>query len=238
MAESRVAERRLLASSLWVNTLLTMAGGFLDGFTYFGHGHVFANAMTGNIIILGNSLITSDWSGAAHRFYPLVAFFIGISFSQFTHLYAKWQKTEFDPYIRILLLESTVLLLCGWYPMRWNDTLLIMGIAFVASAQVQTFRDVRGRSYFSTFTTGNLRTLCEAAFSWFFEKRNAQVAQEVRSFALICTVFLIGTILGGLSFRYVGNHALWFTAVLLLLALYRLQRGRAGMKTSLGKGGL
>ena len=36
-----------------VAALLTFSGGFLDVFTYVGHGHVFANTMTGNIVFLG-----------------------------------------------------------------------------------------------------------------------------------------------------------------------------------------
>ena len=36
-------------NSIKVAVLLTVAGGFLDAFTYVGHGGVFANSMTGNL---------------------------------------------------------------------------------------------------------------------------------------------------------------------------------------------
>ena len=36
--------------------LLTMVGGFLDAYTYFERGGVFANAQTGNIVKLGIAL--------------------------------------------------------------------------------------------------------------------------------------------------------------------------------------
>ena len=41
------------AASLSVNAMLAAIGGFLDGFTYVGHGHVFANGMTANVLLLG-----------------------------------------------------------------------------------------------------------------------------------------------------------------------------------------
>lgn len=231
MEISAAAERRLLASSLSVNSALTAAGGFLDGFTFFGHGRVFANAMTGNVIMLGHSVITYDWPGAWHRVLLLVAFSCGIWFSQLIHLQDRRRHRRLDPYSRILLLEVGVLLAFGFYPRQWHDTALIIAIAFASSAQVQTFREVRGKGYFSTFTTGNLRTLCEATFSWLFEERDAQTSMAMRTFAQICAVFLIGTVLGGLAFARFGNYALWFAALLLVYVAYRLQRGRASLDT-------
>jgi uncharacterized membrane protein YoaK (UPF0700 family) len=37
--------------------LLGTTGGFLDAVVYLNHGHVFANAMTGNVIFLGIAAI-------------------------------------------------------------------------------------------------------------------------------------------------------------------------------------
>ena len=45
-------EARRRIGTLGIATLLAAAGGFLDGFTWVGHGHVFANAMTGNVVLL------------------------------------------------------------------------------------------------------------------------------------------------------------------------------------------
>ena len=42
--------------NLTVAALLTLSGGYLDAYTYVGHGHVFANTMTGNVALLGINL--------------------------------------------------------------------------------------------------------------------------------------------------------------------------------------
>ena len=44
--------------------LLTLSGGLQDAYTYFCRGHVFANAQTGNIVLLGQSLFSGSLSQA------------------------------------------------------------------------------------------------------------------------------------------------------------------------------
>ena len=41
------------SESYIVGVLLAIAGGFLDVYTYISRGGVFANAQTGNIVLLG-----------------------------------------------------------------------------------------------------------------------------------------------------------------------------------------
>jgi uncharacterized membrane protein YoaK (UPF0700 family) len=41
--------------------LLATTGGLLDAVVYLNHGHVFANAMTGNVIFLGIAAVGRDW---------------------------------------------------------------------------------------------------------------------------------------------------------------------------------
>src|SRR5271163_1291025 len=59
--------------------LLALVGGFLDGFTYVGHGHVFANAMTGNVVLLGIYGFSRDWERSLRHLPPIVAFVLGIA---------------------------------------------------------------------------------------------------------------------------------------------------------------
>src|ERR1700744_6768357 len=65
-----------------VACLLSLSGGFLDAFTYIGHGGVFANAMTGNVVLLGVSATAGDWGQALNHVPPLIAFLIGVFVAQ------------------------------------------------------------------------------------------------------------------------------------------------------------
>ena len=49
------------SESYLVGVLLAIAGGYLDVYTYICRGGVFANAQTGNIVLLGISMADQNW---------------------------------------------------------------------------------------------------------------------------------------------------------------------------------
>jgi uncharacterized membrane protein YoaK (UPF0700 family) len=100
-----------------------------------------------------------------------------------------------------------------------------MTIAFAASMQMSTFREIHGRSYSSTFTTGNLRTMMELASEWAFDGRKAIRLRESRSFAVICTMFLTGATIGAFLTPRLFNRALWVEVLVLILVMAWLLRG-------------
>jgi hypothetical protein len=58
---------RAKATALPAAMLLAATGGLLDAVVYLNHGHVFANAMTGNVIFLGISALGRDWADVGHH---------------------------------------------------------------------------------------------------------------------------------------------------------------------------
>jgi hypothetical protein len=53
--------------------LLSIANGYLDAFTYVGHGGVFANAQSGNVILLGAELAHPGSHRSLDHLWPLLA---------------------------------------------------------------------------------------------------------------------------------------------------------------------
>jgi uncharacterized membrane protein YoaK (UPF0700 family) len=131
------------------------------------------------------------------------------------------------PYSAILGVESGVLLVLSLLPATSADILFTTSIAFIASVQVQTFREVNGHNYNSTFTTGNLRILSEAAVGWFLEGRSGEDSRVVRDFSVICGAFLAGAAAGGYATQKFGNPALWCDIVLLGLVAIRLRAAKS-----------
>jgi uncharacterized membrane protein YoaK (UPF0700 family) len=199
-----------------ISASLAAAGGFLDGFTYVGHGHVFANAMTGNVVLLGINCLSGSWHTAFRHVPAILAFLGGVCVSDAMQLHPRRRGVS-APYIAVLVLEIGILTSLSLLPAKAADILFTTGIAFAASVQVQTFREVGGHSFSSTFTTGNLRTLTEAAFAWFFEGHSPEKARVVRDFSWICIAFLAGATAGGYATQTVGNAALWCDIFLLVL---------------------
>jgi hypothetical protein len=59
---------RTRPDTLPTGLLLACAGGFLDAYTFVGRGGVFANAQTGNIVLLGVEAPVSDMGIPLLRF--------------------------------------------------------------------------------------------------------------------------------------------------------------------------
>jgi uncharacterized membrane protein YoaK (UPF0700 family) len=214
-------EARARVGTLGVSAVLATVGGFLDGFTYVGHGHVFANAMSGNVVLLGINCFSGSWQAGLRHLPPILTFVVGVCTAQAIQLHSKHRACK-SPYPTVLLLEISVLLVLSLLPAGTPDVLFTTCVAFASSVQVQTFREVDGHSYNSTFTTGNLRALSEAAFTWFSEGYNADRACVVRDFSVICLAFFVGAVAGGYTVQKFGNRALWCDVVLLALVVVRV----------------
>jgi uncharacterized membrane protein YoaK (UPF0700 family) len=75
-------QARLKVGTLDIGVLLALAGGFLDGFTWVGHGRVFANAMTGNVVLLGINCLSGSWQTGFHHLSAILAFLAGVCVAQ------------------------------------------------------------------------------------------------------------------------------------------------------------
>ena len=67
-----------MSSSLPVMILLNLSGGTQDACSYFLRDHVFANAQTGNIVLMGCHLISKNLKDSIRYFLPVAFFALGI----------------------------------------------------------------------------------------------------------------------------------------------------------------
>ncbi len=132
--------------------LLAATGGLLDAVVYTLHGHVFANAATGNVVLLGINMISGDWRQAERHLVPVLAFLLGVAASRLLRLLPRLHAG-----LSVLLLEMLVLFVAGLLPPAFPEMAFTALIAFVSAFQVATFRQVGRFAYNSTFITGNLR---------------------------------------------------------------------------------
>ena len=143
------------AERLFPVALLTLSGGLQDAYTYLRRGKVFANAQTGNIVLLGQSLFDGDWGRAARYLLPVLAFALGVAAAEAIRVRRpRWQR-------RVLLWEILLLFLVGFIP-HSLDQLANALVSFSCAMQVQAFRKVEGFVFASTMCIGNLRSGMEA----------------------------------------------------------------------------
>ena len=204
--------------SLPVAGLLSLSGGFLDAFTYVGHGGVFANAMTGNVIFLGLFASSGLWDRAVAHLAPIVAFLVGIVAAHLLRLFASAGEARSLPRIclgvEILFLAGVALL-----PASVPDVPIVLGIAFVAALQNSSFTHVRGWAYNSVVTTGNLRKFVESLLAGTVPRRDPLMLEQARIFGAVCLCFLIGAVIGGLGTPHLGNAALAIPVLILVATL-------------------
>lgn len=200
--------------------LLAATGGMLDVIVYLNHGHVFACAMTGNVVLMGIAALQQDWFQVARHVSLLAAFSLGVFASMFLR--------SRHAIVTSLTLEIVALTVAGAVPAGFSPVFFAAFIALFASLQSATFRHVNHSSYNSTFLTGNLRTAVEGAYLALFpseaeanetvtpaEKGRAQA----RELGFVCLAFFVGALLGAwLAPRY-ANHSFWAVLPALLAAL-------------------
>ncbi len=71
-----------MSDAFLTGAFLAVVGGFLDAYTYICRGAVFANAQTGNIVLMGIKLSEGNFSGAGQYIIPILAFVAGILISE------------------------------------------------------------------------------------------------------------------------------------------------------------
>jgi uncharacterized membrane protein YoaK (UPF0700 family) len=203
--------------SVLVSSILAASGGFLDAFTYVGHGHVFANAMTGNVVLMAVAATSGQVSQAVRHIPPILAFLLGVAAAQAFHLPRVRARLQY-PAFAALTMEMAFLFVGGWLPSGFPSLPIVLTISFLAAMQSSAFRQAGPWIYNSTMTTGNLRTMGEAGFRAIFVRSDQDAARKTAMFAIICGAFLAGAALGGLSTASLHNKALWVVDLLLLFA--------------------
>lgn len=210
------------AEAFSVAGTLAVTGGFLDAYTYTVRGGVFANAQTGNLVLLGIRLADAQWLAALYYAIPILAFCAGILLTETlrrrlpNRFSARWEYT-------VLLLEAVLLAVIALTPQTVPNLLVNTAVSFICSVQVHTFRAVAGAPYASTMCTGNMRSAMENLSRCIAQKDKAAGRRTLVYFAII-VLFAFGAGAGALLSRRLGVLAAFVGCLLLFFAglfLYR-----------------
>ena len=149
-----------MSESFLIAGILSVSGGLQDAYTYMYRGKVFANAQTGNIVLLAQNLVDRNWQAALRYFSPLLFFALGVAMAECIRMrYQKAQKIHWRQLV--LVMEIVLLFAVGFFP---NDIDLLANamVSFACAMQVQAFRKVNGYAFASTMCIGNLRSGMES----------------------------------------------------------------------------
>lgn len=175
--------------------VLTLVGGYLDAYTYFKRGGVFANAQTGNIVKLGIALSNGASDTYLSFLLPIAAFTLGLIVALGAKEMLMLKKRRL---VRrsVLVAEMCGLAIVGFIPLsREWDMLANCIVSFVAAMQYETFTTFRGDAIVTTMSTGNLRKFVDCIFAGTMRHEPAQLLRAVRFLSIIAT-FAAGAFVG------------------------------------------
>ena len=178
-----------MSESFLTAVFLSLSGGLQDAYTYLFRGKVFANAQTGNIVLLSANIMDGQWDRVLHYLVPLCAFALGV-----------------------LLLLFVV----GFLPQEQN-LLANAIVSFSCAMQVQAFRKVNGYAFASTMCIGDLRSGVEAFCIWRKTREPKAKDRMMRYFGIIL-LFAVGAGIGSVGAARLAGKTIWISCGLLLVS--------------------
>ena len=136
-AGSMTAEKtsgRQMSDTFRAAAFIILSGGFQDAYTYFCRGEVFANAQTGNIVLMSTAFFRSEWGTVLKYLIPVCSFLIGTAVAELIHV--RLRKCEKIHWRQIILaVEIVILFAVGFLP-HSVDPLANALVSFVCAMQV------------------------------------------------------------------------------------------------------
>ena len=202
------------SESLRIGILLALAGGFLDAYTYLCRGKVFANAQTGNMVMLGISFLEGNTSNVIKYIIPIIAFAIGVLLAEIIrHSLLEHEKIHWRQ--AVLAIEIVLLIFVAFIPYDYIANTLI---SLICAMQVESFRKFHGNAYATTMCTGNLRSGTEKLVI-FIKNKDRKHLKIALQYYFIIFIFCFGAFIGGIFSRNIGRKAILISCIPLVLSL-------------------
>ena len=218
MSTGASAEHALVPSQrMRIAYLLTLVGGFLDAYTYFERGGVFANAQTGNIVKLGIALANGARDEYLRYLIPICTFAAGLVCAMTIEEILNRHQLRL---VRrtVLVAEIVGLAVVGFVPKGEDwDVLANSIVSFVAAMQYETFTTFRGEAIVTTMSTGNLRKCVDNLFAGVV-RRDWVRLRRAGLFLSIIVTFAVGAFVGTRACDAMGRAAV-IPAIVVLLAV-------------------
>ena len=212
----RKRKQKQMSESLLLGAILATVGGFLDAHTYICRGKVFANAETGNIVLMGAKLAEGDFKDAFFYLIPISAFACGVFCAE--GIKKLFKQNNYIHWRQITVAAETIALVFISFvePTRMHNIFTNALVAFVCSLQVQSFRQISGVPL-TTMCTGNLRSGTEHLFNAVTTK-NKTVLKTAFKYYSIIFFFVLGAAIGAVLSSAIGRYSTLIAAGGLLAA--------------------
>lgn len=201
-----------ISESIEMGIILALAGGFMDAYSYIARDGVFANAQTGNILLVGVHLSEGNLSLASRYFFPVLCFALGIMLADLVHErfsnVLHWRQVT-------VLVEALILFAVSFMDGSVNLPANCL-TSFACGMQVESFRKIHGHGVATTMCIGNLRSALQSVDDYIITHKRGFLENGLLYFGVI-TVFVLGAVLGNWCVGRLGYAAIAVCSALLLL---------------------
>ena len=195
---------------------LSASGGLQDAYTYIGRGKVFANAQTGNIVLMSQAAFDGDLARVLHYLVPLLSFALGVAAAEAIHIrYREAKRLHWRQLV--LVVEILLLFGVGFLP-NTLDLAANALVSFACAMQVQAFRKVHGYPFASTMCIGNLRSGMDSLVAFGHTRDKSLLYKALHYFGVIL-VFALGAGVGTQCVAVLGAKTIWLSCALLAVSL-------------------
>ena len=195
--------------------IVTIVGGYMNGYTYITRHHILANMHTANMSKLGISIALGQWQDSLRYFTPIVACILGAAFSELVKALLVIHKFKGDWRKLALILEAIALFFIGLIPTSFPDIIVTNLVSFFMGYQLCLFRECLGIAFNTTICTGNIRNVGQLLYSALDEKSKDSIRKLI-IFTCLTFSFALGAIPGTLISIAISTKAVWVCSFILL----------------------
>lgn len=219
--DSKQLHEEKLHDNLIIGICLSLVGGFLDAYSYLLKGKVFANAQTGNLVLLFIAAANRELHKSHKYIIPIMTFALGIFISEFVK-----NKHYLKNYTRmtiVLVFELAVLAAIGLTGTYFGHALVNSVISFIAALQVANFDKVDGNPIATTMITGNLKSSM-VHFAKYRAIKDIKYLHSAFKYLLIILSFGIGVMIGFVTITYYEEKSILLCELFIVIAWAMLQK--------------
>ena len=201
--------------TIYIASILTLVGGFVDAYTYITRDGVFAYAQTGNMIFFAMHLAKKEFADTMHYLIPILVFVVGI----WTALYIKKvlnKKKLMELEYVIILMAAVILFIVGFLHKGISNIVVVSVISFMSATLMITFNKVEGLAYVTNMCTGNLKSASDNLFRFLFNKDKTGLKNGLIYLTILFS-FTLGAFLGSFFTNIFGIRSIWIASGLLFI---------------------
>ncbi|KRL64802.1 hypothetical protein FD08_GL002130 [Lentilactobacillus parakefiri DSM 10551] len=198
-------------------SLLVMAAGVLDSYTYMQDGGVFAGLQTGNLILTGLRIGRGDYDSIVQALVSLLMFAVGVAIIRVIQYHYPSERAVTRKRVTLafeILIFVVVSLIAGQVSILITTGLL----ALAAASQLQEFRRMKNSPFTPLMMTGNVRTLSESVLD-FVAQGDLKALKKVGDIITIIGSFFVGALLNGYLIQFFHGQTILLAAVILLATI-------------------